>query len=96
MLDSLDVEFSCSIGSVDFSSSDFTSRFDDPVGSATVFFTTGGIVRVRLFRGREIDAAGCLLSIMLVERDRAFDDVDVGAIDELAMIDGRVGFFVAE
>ena len=85
MLDSLDVEFSCSIGSADVSSSDFTSRFDGPVSSAIVFFTTGGIVRVRLFRGSEGDAVGCLLSIMLVERDRAFDedvDVNVGAIDE--------------
>jgi hypothetical protein len=97
ILDSLDVEFICSFGQVDLSSIGLTNTFFDGTlgGSAMVFFTTGGVVLVRLVSSDGTELFVILLLTVVIERERTLDD-EVCTTDGFDVTSGRIVFFIAE
>lgn len=93
ILDSLEVEFIFSIEQVAFSSRGLTNFFATSSVSVFVFFTTGGVVRVRLFITDGLEGVLFWLFTVVIERDRNFEE-GLGTADDLAIVGGRIVFLV--
>ena len=73
-----------------FSSVDLLNFFEGAIGSTVLFFTTGGVVRVRLLITVEPD--GFVVAVV-IERDRYLVE-EVCTRDGFDVDGGRIAFFV--